>query len=153
VEHADAIEYLSDAQAESLGGIFAAQFIEHLAPRGIVEFLAAARRALRPDGIAIIETINPQSLFALANWYFMDLTHAQPVHPMTLRFLAEQEGFRDIEIRYRAPVREEPPTVELSDDAPAWAKSMATSVASELQRIDEVVFGPQDYAIVLRTPA
>jgi glycosyltransferase involved in cell wall biosynthesis/SAM-dependent methyltransferase len=152
VEHAEALAYLGGLTEGTLGGIFAAQFVEHLPPRGIVDFLAGARRALRLGGIIVCETINPQCLFALANWYVMDLTHKQPVHPDTFRLLLEQEGFDDVEVRYFSPVREEPPPIELGEEAPAWAQMLAKTLSEELSRFNSILFGPQDYAAIGRIP-
>ncbi len=152
VAHGDAIEYLRGLPEGSLGGIIAAQVVEHLPPRTLVALLAASRRALRPGGVLVCETINPQSLFALANWYMMDLTHAQPVHPNTLRFLAAQEGFGDLDVRYRSPARPEDPELTVAADAPDWARAFATVLTEELRELNRVVFGPQDYALVARVP-
>jgi SAM-dependent methyltransferase len=150
VEHGDGIAYLRSVRPGSLGGIMASQVVEHLAPRALIDFLHVARRALRTGGVLICETINPQSLFALANWYVMDLTHAQPLHPHTLSFLAEEAGFTSIEVRYLSPARPEREPLAVDDDAPAWARTMAKSVDEELSALTGVVFGDQDYALIAR---
>ena len=150
VVQGDAIAFLEACEEGSVGGVFGGQLVEHLPPRAIVALLAAARRALRPDGILVLDTINPSSLYALANWYMMDLTHAQPVHPDTLRFLAKQEGFRQQEIRFYAPVRREPVQLGGDGDVPAWAAEVIERIEAELQRFEAVVFGPQDYALIAR---
>ena len=75
----------------SLGGIFAAQVVEHLPPPALVRLLELAARKLRPGGVLVAETINPLSPLALRN-YFADLTHAQPLVPETLALLAKQAG-------------------------------------------------------------
>ena len=134
----------------SLGGIMASQVVEHLAPRALVEFLRVARRALRGGGVLILETINPQSLFALSNWYVMDLTHAQPLHPHTLSFIAEEAGFADVEVRYLSPARPPREPLEVDADAPEWARTLSKTVDEELGSLSDVVFGLQDYALIAR---
>ncbi len=147
----DGIAFLRSLPPGSLGGVMAAQVVEHLKPRSLVDFLVAAQRALRPDGIIVCETINPQSLYALANWYTMDLTHAQPVHPGTLSFLAEQVGFKDVRVRYLSPAKPPAPPLTVDDDAPAWAHGLAKRVEEELKAINDIVSGPQDYALIAHT--
>jgi len=65
VEQDDAIAYLQRLDEGSLGGIFAAQVVEHLEPGPLTAFLDLAASRLRPGGVLLLETINPLSLFAL----------------------------------------------------------------------------------------
>jgi len=129
VERADALAYLEAVQPGSLGGVFAAQVVEHLPPRALFHLLELAARALRPGGLLVAETINPLSPLALRS-YFADLTHAQPLVPETLALLARQAGFREVETRYLNPPRH-------ADDVD--------------ERIREVLFAPLDYAILATT--
>jgi hypothetical protein len=75
------------AAGRGLGGIFAAQVVEHLPPSTLFRLLELARQKLRPGGLLVAETINPLSPLALRS-YFADLTHAQPLVPETLALLA-----------------------------------------------------------------
>ncbi len=99
VEQADALAYLEALEDDSLGGIFAAQVVEHLPPATLVRLLELAASKLRPGGLLVAETINPLSPLALRS-YFADLTHAQPLVPETLVLLAEQAGFREVATRF-----------------------------------------------------
>jgi glycosyltransferase involved in cell wall biosynthesis/SAM-dependent methyltransferase len=150
VDHGDAIAYLRNTRPGSLGGIMASQVVEHLAPRALIDLLATARRAIGGGGVLIMETINPQSLYALSNWYVMDLTHAQPLHPHTLTFLAEEAGFTDIEVRYLSPARPPREPLDVDDDAPEWARTLSKTVDEELGSLADTVFGLQDYALIAR---
>jgi O-antigen chain-terminating methyltransferase len=129
VEQADALAYLEAAQPGSLGGIFAAQVVEHLPPATLYRLLELAARALRPGGLLVAETINPLSPLALRS-YFADLTHAQPLVPETLALLAGQAGFRDVKTRFLNAPR-------LADDVD--------------ERIRDILFAPLDYAILARS--
>jgi SAM-dependent methyltransferase len=126
VEQADAIAHLEGLADGSLGGIFAAQVVEHLPPGTLFRLLELAARKLRPGGILVAETINPLSPLALRS-YFADLTHAQPLVPETLALLARQAGFRAVETRFL--------------NAPGHADDVD-------ERIREILFAPLDYAIV-----
>jgi 2-polyprenyl-3-methyl-5-hydroxy-6-metoxy-1,4-benzoquinol methylase len=138
VEQADAVAYLEALEDGSLGGIFAAQVVEHLPPATLVKLLELAAAKIRPGGLLVAETINPLSPLALRS-YFADLTHSQPLVPETLVLLAEQAGFRDVDVRY---VNEPEDRLAVPDDP---------LIAGNVRRLNELLFGPLDYAIVART--
>ena len=89
---ADALDYLRGVEDGSLGTVFSAQFIEHLSPADIVEYLRAAQRVLRSDGIFIAETVNPHSIQAFKT-FWTDLTHRAPIFPEVAVALCRQAGF------------------------------------------------------------
>jgi SAM-dependent methyltransferase len=138
VEQADAVGHLQGLDDGSLGGIFAAQLVEHLPATTLVRLLELASVKLRPGGVLVAETINPLSPLALRN-YYADLTHAQPLVPATLELLARQAGFDSVELRYlNAP---EERLTEPDDPV----------LAANVSRLNELLFGPLDYAIVAHT--
>jgi SAM-dependent methyltransferase len=149
VEHADALEHLASLEDGSLGGIFAAQVVEHLPPRVLVHLLELAAAKVRPGGVLVAETMNPLALGALKN-YFADLTHAQPLVPETLLLLARQAGFASAEVRFlnEPPPEERLRPVELPRDAAFDDARVA--LAANVARLNDVIFGPQDYALVAR---
>jgi O-antigen chain-terminating methyltransferase len=149
VQHGDALAYLEATEPALLGGVFAAHFVEHLPPPALVRFLALCAQALRPGGLLVLETPNPVSLVALKH-YFADLTHAQPLVPETLAFLVAQAGLRVEDTRY---LNEPAPAERLRPVRLPPAEGFAEAQAAEdanVQRLNEVVFGPQDYAVVAR---
>jgi O-antigen chain-terminating methyltransferase len=137
VEQADALAYLEALEDGSLGGIFAAQVVEHLPPGSLVRLLELAASKLRPGGLFVAETINPLSPLALRS-YFADLTHAQPLVPETLALLAEQAGFREVATRF---LNEPEEKLAVPDDP---------VIAANVRRLNELLFGPLDYAILAR---
>jgi 2-polyprenyl-3-methyl-5-hydroxy-6-metoxy-1,4-benzoquinol methylase len=149
VEHADAVEHLERLEPATLGAIFSAQLVEHLPPPTLVRFLELARTRLRPDGRLVLETINPVSPLALRN-YYADLTHAQPLVPETLRLLVEHAGFREVEIAYLNQPAERLAEVDLPAgeefDGPRGA------LAADIRRLNDLLFGPLDYALYARAP-
>ena len=128
VEHADAVEYLQGLEDGSLGGIFAAQLVEHVPAPTLVRLLELAAAKLRPGGLLVAETINPLSPLALRN-YYADLTHAQPLVPETLELLARQIGFQDVELRYLNALEER--LVEPADPL----------IAANVRRLNDLLFG------------
>jgi SAM-dependent methyltransferase len=138
VEQDDAVAALEALEDGSLGGIFAAQLLEHLPPPTLLRLLELAAAKLRPGGLLVAETINPLSPLALRN-YFADLTHAQPLVPETLELLVRQAGFTSVEKRFL----NEPDRKLSAPDDPVLAANVA--------RLNEVLFAPLDYAVLART--
>jgi O-antigen chain-terminating methyltransferase len=145
VTEGDAIAQLERLDDGSLGGIFAAQFVEHLPPSTLLRFLQLAAAKLRPGGLLVAETINPLSLVALGH-YFADPTHVQPLVPQTLDLLARQAGFERTEIRFLNEPEGRLQQVALPPEAAFDAARGA--LEANVQRLNEVVFGPQDYALL-----
>jgi SAM-dependent methyltransferase len=137
VEQADALAALEALENGSLGGVFAAQLLEHLPPSRLVRLLELAAAKLRPGGVLVAETINPLSPLALRN-YFADLTHAQPLVPETLELLARQAGFTEVEKRF------------LNEPEERLTVPADPVLARNVTRLNELIFAPLDYAIVAR---
>jgi SAM-dependent methyltransferase len=148
-ETRDAVGYLASLDEGSVGGIFCAQVVEHLHPDALLSLFAQAFRTLRTDGIFVVETVNPLSFVALKG-YFADLTHVQPLVSETLVLIARQAGFASAEVQF---VNEPAPEdrlhyVELPAD-PAFDPARI-ALAENTARLNDVVFGPQDYVLIAR---
>jgi O-antigen chain-terminating methyltransferase len=62
-------------------------------------------RALKPAGLLILETPNPENIVVGTANFYLDPTHRQPIPPLLLSFLAEYCGFARVKvIRLQAPV-------------------------------------------------
>jgi SAM-dependent methyltransferase len=93
VVHADALQYLRDAQPQSVGTVFAAQVVEHFSYDSLLEFFRLVRRALRPGGLLIAETVNPHALPAFKT-FWTDLTHHNPIFPEVAVTLCHLAGYQ-----------------------------------------------------------
>jgi 2-polyprenyl-3-methyl-5-hydroxy-6-metoxy-1,4-benzoquinol methylase len=138
-----AFEYLSALDDASLGGLVMIQVIEHLAPQQAVDVVRLAAEKVRPGGKVIIETVNPTSLITYANAFWMDPDHVRPVHPNFLRFLFGEAGFAHVEVLDRSPVAPDESLELLPGD-----DELTKRLNANFERINALVFGPQDYAIV-----
>nr|WP_322664842.1 class I SAM-dependent methyltransferase [Dendronalium sp. ChiSLP03b] len=98
VYEADILEYL-ESHHEQYSGISAFQVVEHLNIEYIHKFLSISFERLVNNGVIIIETVNPHSLYGLSNFY-QDPTHIKPIPPEMLKFILEWHGFKKIEIIY-----------------------------------------------------
>lgn len=143
VTQTDLFTFLEDAEDESAGGIFAAQVIEHLPVELQLRFVDLCYSKLKPGSALVLETINPECLFALVRNFYLDPTHIRPVHPEMLRFAMESKGFCRMKVRFSGPV--EGKYLEL----PNWpSDSQNDGITKALMALNHFAFGFQDYAIV-----
>lgn len=141
VTAANGLEVLAEHEPASLGGVALIQVVEHLTAQEVVELVALAADRVRPGGKVIIETVNPQSLYVFARAFYLDPTHAQPVHPGYLSFLFREAGFEGVVIEWRSP----PPEDEmLVDPGPRATEARRENV----RRLNQLLFAPQDYALI-----
>jgi len=131
----DAFERLARERGR-LGGVAALQFVEHLDPGAVREFLGRAFEALAPGGRLLLETINPDSLYAMRA-YRLDPTHRWPVPAATLSLFARDAGFVEKEVRYLAPVPPEEALAETGENE---------------RKLNRWLFGFQDYALLAERP-
>lgn len=144
----DALGHLAGVAEGSLGGIFCAQMIEHLDVRDVPRFFELAASALGSGGRLVVETINPESLIVFARSFYLDLGHLRPLHPLTLSFLAEKSGFREVRVEFSSlPPDDVRLTVVPKPDA-GTLDAQIEAINENFHRLDNVVFGPQDYAVV-----
>jgi O-antigen chain-terminating methyltransferase len=144
---ADALAYLRAQPAGSLGGLLAAQVVEHLDPAYLTNLLDAAYAALRPGAPIVLETINPACWFAFFESYVRDITHVRPLHPDTLKFLLQASGFGGVEIRYQAPYPEHHKLQRVT--APALGDS-AETLNANVDKLNSLLFTYLDYAAIAR---
>lgn len=94
----DAFKALSDYTDNSLDVISAFHLIEHVPFDGLYDMLKEARRALKPDGVLLLETPNPEAILVGAYSFYLDPTHRNPIPPLLLRHLCEYVGFNLVEV-------------------------------------------------------
>ncbi|MFV0459436.1 MAG: methyltransferase domain-containing protein [Actinomycetales bacterium] len=142
------IDYLRRTPEQSLGAIFSAHLAEHLELDVLLEFISLSASRLRPGGVFIAETPNPASLIVLGNSYILDPTHVRPLHPSLFSFLCEGAGFRSVDLRFYSPAEGyRLPKVD-HPEHPDWAER----IDQAFSQLNEVLFGPQEYAVVAHTP-
>jgi O-antigen chain-terminating methyltransferase len=145
---ADALSYLNGLPDGSLGGLFAAQVVEHLEPAYLTHLLEAAFDKLRPGAPIVLETINPACWFAFFESYIRDITHVRPLHPDTLKFLLIASGFNQIEIRYRAPYPEHEKLQPVQGTAPLG--DAIETINANAKKLNQLLFTYLDYAAIAR---
>ena len=147
---ADALSYLRGVPDQSLGGLFAAQVVEHLEPAYLTNLLDAAFDKLRPGAAIVLETINPACWFAFFESYIRDITHVRPLHPDTLKFLLIASGFNGIDIRYRVPYPEHEKLQPIA--AGGVLADSAETINANVTKLNQLLFTHLDYAAVAHRP-
>jgi O-antigen chain-terminating methyltransferase len=137
VVEADAVAYLRGLAPASVGVLTGFHLLEHLPPEVLFSLLGQAFRALRPGGLAIFETPNPENLIVGACNFYYDPTHRNPLPPEPLRFIMEQCGFEETEI-----VRLHPNL----DIQSRWQEQRSVNLCYDFFAKE------QDYAVVGRKP-
>lgn len=90
---ADVLDVLRELPDASRSIVSAFHLVEHLPFERLQELVREALRVLRPGGLLILETPNPENLSVGANTFYLDPTHSRPIPPALLAFLPEYHGF------------------------------------------------------------
>jgi len=147
VVSADAAEHLAAVPDDAMDVVTAFHVVEHLDLESLLGLLAQARRVLPPGGLLILETPHPANLVMGACNFYLDPTHRSPVPPARLQFLATQSGFTDVRTWELHP-KEDVDLSAMRLDGVAAADTAVLAAA-----LQKGLFGPQDYALLLRVPA
>jgi len=130
----EGIEYLRTLPDSSLGAVTAFHLIEHLPFGELIKFLDETVRVLKPGGLAIFETPNPENILVGAYTFYFDPTHRNPLPPGMMKFLAESRGLCRVEIKLLHPY-----------DSASKVQNDDSDLA---QRFNDYFYGPQDYGVV-----
>jgi O-antigen chain-terminating methyltransferase len=112
VTWADALDHLSGLHADSLPAVTAFQLMEHLPPPVLVRLWQEAFRVLKPGGLILFETPNPENVQVSTYSFYLDPTHRKPVPPPLATYTMHALGFRDIKVirnsEFIDPIFEDP---------------------------------------------
>ncbi|HEV2836190.1 MAG TPA: methyltransferase domain-containing protein [Pyrinomonadaceae bacterium] len=136
VVEAEALSYLRSLPNESLSAVTALHFAEHLRFETMVKFIDEAVRTLKPGGLLIMETPNPENLLVGSCNFYLDPTHKHPIPIPTMELLVEARGF----------IRQETMRLHPVSSAKIEVKDQLTS------HLNHYLYGPMNYAIVARKP-
>lgn len=104
-EAADAIAYLQRVQDANVAVVSGFHFVEHISFDSLQTLAQEALRVLKPGGLLILETPNPENLVVATTNFYLDPTHQKPIPPLLLSFVAEHYGFNKVKIvRLQEPI-------------------------------------------------
>jgi 2-polyprenyl-3-methyl-5-hydroxy-6-metoxy-1,4-benzoquinol methylase len=138
----EALEFLENQKENSYGGIFSSQVIEHFQPDYLRSVILESFRVLEDGAPIVLETVNPLSVFALSNIYFLDVTHQKPLHPEYMRYLLESSGFSNVHISYSEELKEE----KLEEIGPD--NQIARQFNSNVDKLNKILFSSPAYAVI-----
>jgi 2-polyprenyl-3-methyl-5-hydroxy-6-metoxy-1,4-benzoquinol methylase len=134
VVESEALTYLRSQADRSLSAVTAFHFVEHMPLETLVKFLDEVGRTLKPDGLVILETPNPENLLVGSCNFYLDPTHRNPISVATMQLLLESRGFYCQEVLKLHPISS--PTIEIKDKLTS--------------HLNHYLYGPTNYAIVGR---
>lgn len=152
VELADAISHISSMGNESASIISAFHVAEHISFEQLQTLVTQALRVLKPGGLLILETPNPENLVVATCSFYLDPTHERPIPPLLLSFLAEHAGFSRVKTLRLQESKElaARETVSLRDVftgvSPDFAIVAQKSAAPEVMTLLDAAFS-QDYGL------
>ncbi len=130
----DAVAFIKTLENDSHTIISAFHVAEHLSFDDLNVVVAEALRILKPGGLLIMETPNPENIMVATKYFYLDPTHNRPIPPELLSFLPEYHGFE----RAKVLRLHEPDNV----------------INSDHQRLHNVITGVSpDYAVIAQKTA
>lgn len=122
---ADALAYLQSCSSDSLGMVTGFHIVEHVPGDKLQALFAEVFRVLRPGGVVIFETPNPENLLVSTASFYLDPTHLHPLPRQLLQFYAQWAGFSRSFILRLQEQR------ELYEQAPETLKSVLGAVSPD----------------------
>jgi SAM-dependent methyltransferase len=92
-EQGDAIGYVAALPDQSQVVVSAFHIVEHITFDQLRILVSEALRVLKPGGLLIMETPNPENIRVATRDFYLDPTHQHPIPSELLAFVAEHAGF------------------------------------------------------------
>ncbi len=93
VETAEAVVFLKTLADDSYDIVSGFHIAEHIPFVDLQILVQEALRVLRPAGLLILETPNPENIVVATVNFYVDPTHQRPLPPQLLSFLPQYYGF------------------------------------------------------------
>ena len=135
VKEEDALAHLRGLPDACLDVVSGFHIVEHLPFDWVLELFSESLRVLKPGGIVIFETPNPENLQVGAHTFYLDPSHVRPIPPALLAFVADDAGFARAEIVRLHPFLE-------------FGLGAAIDASAIEKHASKLSFGPQDYSLV-----
>jgi O-antigen chain-terminating methyltransferase len=132
VVESDALQYLRGLPDNNLSAITGFHIIEHLQIEVLMSLLDEIIRVLRPGGLVLFETPNPENVLVGSNYFYFDPTHRNPLPSLLMKFLLDARGLHRIEVM----------------NLHAWDQARISGKNPLTTRFNELFYGPMDYAIL-----
>jgi ubiquinone/menaquinone biosynthesis C-methylase UbiE len=128
------LKYLRSLPDRSVNAVTGFHIIEHLTFSDLTAFVDETVRILKPQGLLLVESPNPENVIVGSCNFYLDPSHLRPVPSQVMQFLLEARGFSHVEVINLHPL----PSRRIVGD-------------SELiHRFNDMFYGPMDYGIIAR---
>ena len=94
----DALSSLRALPDNSLALVSAFHVVEHIPFDDVRATIREALRVLKPGGLLIFETPNPENVVVGTSGFYMDPSHEKPIPPDLLSFAVDYEGFHRVKV-------------------------------------------------------
>jgi len=128
----DALSYLFKQKNSSLAAVTGFHIVEHIPFEQLMDIFTECYRTIKKGGVVLFETPNPHNLNVGACNFYMDPSHIRPLPPELLAFSLKMVGF-DTEVVKLHPKKES-----------------ITHTDETMKDIIDMLYGPQDYAVIGR---
>jgi O-antigen chain-terminating methyltransferase len=108
----DALSFLQALPSDSVIAVTAFHLVEHIGFDAIRMLVLDAHRVLKPGGLLIMETPNPENIVVATKNFHMDPSHLKPLPPELLAFLPEHAGYA----RVKTIRLQESPSIHLQNN-------------------------------------
>jgi 2-polyprenyl-3-methyl-5-hydroxy-6-metoxy-1,4-benzoquinol methylase len=132
----DVIVHLRSLPDASLGAVTGFHIIEHLPFEVVVKLIDEIVRVLKPDGVAILETPNPENVLVGSHTFYLDPTHRNPLPSALIKFIVEARGLCRVEV--------------MNLHSPNVHRVKEAGLDEITKRFNDLFYGPMDYAVVAR---
>ncbi len=95
---ADVVSYILKQEDNSFIMISGFHIAEHLPFEELKRLIEKSLRLLKPGGLLILETPNPENISVATLGFYIDPSHIKPIPPALLLFLTEYYGFENQKI-------------------------------------------------------
>lgn len=94
----DALEFIREFENESVNIVSGFHIAEHLPFNILQELIEESYRVLKPGGLLILETPNPENIRVATEYFYSDPTHIKPIPSNLLSFLVDFCGFERVKV-------------------------------------------------------
>ena len=133
----DVMVWLRAQPAASALAITAFHLVEHLPFPVRLAMVAECARVLKPGGLLVLETPNPENIWVGTHTFYHDPTHSQPLTPDSLEFLVNYHGLQTVEVGRLHPYPE---------------SARLPEVDAVTSRLNNMTCGGQDFVVIARKP-
>jgi SAM-dependent methyltransferase len=133
----DALQWLRGLPGNSTLAITAFHLMEHLPFSVRLALVAECARVLKPGGLLILETPNPENIWVGTHTFYHDPTHSQPLTPDSLEFLVNYHGLLTVEVARLHPYPE---------------SARLPEVDAVTSRLNNMTCAGQDFVVIAQKP-